>query len=394
MVPQALSLAFVTILGAVVGSFLNVCIYRLPWEKSIIWPGSHCPHCLQPVRAFDNIPILSWFILRGRCRGCGAGFSPRYALIEAATAALFGVMYWLELMNAGGTVGRYLIHLVLVAALIVATFIDIDLQIIPDSVTVPVMLFGLACAAPIPDSMLHSIVEVAPDPVRAPGMWLNVALVIGGWCVWVLGLLWFVRRRESRLGAAEAVLLAAAFVYLVGHSAVQIVALGGFAPAWPGWQAWFDSHPRWHGFATSLVGLLVGAGTIWFIRIVGTAVFRREAMGFGDVVLLAMVGAFLGWQPVVIVFFIAPFFGLVTGVAQWLAKGQNVIPYGPYLALGSVVALLGWRAIWPRVVLHFQLLAMIPVAVAGPIVALIVLVCLARIRRLESAAEQKRPAEV
>jgi leader peptidase (prepilin peptidase)/N-methyltransferase len=92
--------------------------------------------------------------------------------------------------------------------------------------------------------------------------------------------------------------------------------------------------------------MLVGAGTIWVTRVVGTAVFRKEAMGFGDVTLMAMVGAFLGWQPVVLVFFIAPFLGLAGGIAQLVLRGDNVLPFGPYLSLATAMVLLAWDAIW------------------------------------------------
>src|SRR5262245_60114604 len=107
----------VTLLGAIVGSFLNVCIYRLAWNKSIFWPGSHCPNCLRPVRFYDNIPIVSWFVLGGRCRDCGEKFSPRYMLVEALSAVLFGFVFWLQAPEGVAGYSRYGYHIVLLAAL-------------------------------------------------------------------------------------------------------------------------------------------------------------------------------------------------------------------------------------------------------------------------------------
>jgi leader peptidase (prepilin peptidase)/N-methyltransferase len=106
--------------------------------------------------------------------------------------------------------------------------------------------------------------------------------------------------------------------------------------------------------------LLTGAGLIWLVRVFGSAAMGREAMGFGDVTLMAMVGAFLGWQAALFVFFIAPFMGLVVGVMQWVLKGDNVLPYGPYLSLASAVTLLGWSQVWPMLNARLGILGLIP----------------------------------
>jgi leader peptidase (prepilin peptidase)/N-methyltransferase len=125
-------------LGLIVGSFLNVCIYRLPARKSIITPSSFCPHCQQPIRAYDNIPVLSFLILKGRCRHCGGTISWQYPMVEAVTGLLFmGLAYkW-------GFSGRALIYGLLVCALVVVTFIDLHHQLIPDKITLPGMALGL-----------------------------------------------------------------------------------------------------------------------------------------------------------------------------------------------------------------------------------------------------------
>jgi leader peptidase (prepilin peptidase)/N-methyltransferase len=122
----------VGILGAVIGSFLNVCIWRIPREESIIFPASHCPACSRPIRFFDNIPVFSWLLLRGRCRDCGESISFRYPLVEALTAILAVLLFW----KYGWSL-QMLCAFLFTAALIVITFIDIDYQIIPDVISLP-----------------------------------------------------------------------------------------------------------------------------------------------------------------------------------------------------------------------------------------------------------------
>lgn len=272
-------------LGTVVGSFLNVCIYRIPWQKSVIWPGSHCPKCLTPIAAQDNIPVVSWLALRGECRQCGLPISRRYPLIELLVGLLFAGVYVTDVVFARQIPWGALpveipvglaYHLCLVALLIAATFIDYDLYIIPDEVTLPGMFVGLAVGALVPG------VRLAPS------------------------------------AAAN----------------------------------------HWDGFMVGLTGLLVGGGMIWVVRLLGSLVFRREAMGFGDVTLLAMIGSFMGWQASVLIFFIAPFFGLghalyklVVFLGKKLAGrrtsgGDREIPYGPYLSMAALVLLLSWPWLW------------------------------------------------
>jgi leader peptidase (prepilin peptidase)/N-methyltransferase len=348
LVLQIVWLIFSIVLGAIVGSFLNVCIYRLPWEKSLLWPGSHCPQCSRPVRAYDNIPVLSWFILRGRCRHCGAPFSARYMLVELLTAALFGTLFWVTAPAGLAGFTRFACHAFLLAALIVATFIDLDLQIIPDSVTVPGMFVGLLGSTLVPTVPLEWVTDLTPGlSMDAASKTIYTALVLAGWGLWVTGSIWLGRRHDDRPGAAEWVLLSAGAAYLVAQLFGVLVAWGILGVDWPGWPIWFGQHPHWQGFWTSLIGLLTGAGLIWIVRVVGTAAMGREAMGFGDVTLMAMVGAFLGWQAAVCVFFIAPFMGLVVGLFQWVVKGDNVLPYGPYLSLAAAATLLGWPQFWP-----------------------------------------------
>ncbi len=261
-------------IGTVVGSFLNVCIYRIPWQKSVIWPSSRCQRCLAEIAPQDNIPIVSWIALRGECRSCGTPIAARYPFVEALVGVLFAAVYvstvvygseipWGPLPAAIPVSLAY--HLSFVALLVAATFIDYDLWIIPDSVTVPGMVIGIGVGTIWP--------TIRPAP---------------------------------------------------GHALTH-----------------------WDGFLVGLIGLLVGGGLTWTVRLIGSIVARREAMGFGDVTLMAMIGAYLGWQAAVLTFFIAPFFGLSHALSKQLLRirkhltGQKPssadreIPFGPYLSMGS-----------------------------------------------------------
>ncbi len=276
---------FVFAIGTVVGSFLNVCIYRIPWEKSVIWPSSRCPHCWNPIAAYDNIPIVSWLALRGECRQCGAPISRRYPLIELLVGLLFvGVFYVDVILGERGRYGydiglplaRLGYHAILVALLVAATFIDYDLYIIPDSITLTGMVLGLALGTAMPGLRL----EPAAATTTAHGLW------------------------------------------------------------------------------TGVLGLVIGGGITQTVRVVGTWVFRREAMGFGDVTLMGMIGAFLGWQAAILSFFAGAFFGLAHAlwklsiyVRKWI-RGQQLssadreLPLGPYLSMGAVAMLLSWPWTW------------------------------------------------
>src|SRR4051794_24623096 len=190
MAPMLLILGgLVFVIGTVVGSFLNVCIYRIPWEKSVIWPGSTCPRCWTAIAPHDNIPILSWLALRGECRVCGARIAPRYPLIELLTGLLFLSFYYVDVVHGtrehyGWEIGRPLVtfgyHAILAALLVAATFIDYDLFIIPDQITVTGMVLGLGLGALFP--WVRTQPTAALQPAAALTHW-------GGLGTGVLGLL-------------------------------------------------------------------------------------------------------------------------------------------------------------------------------------------------------------
>jgi len=261
---------FVFLLGLSVGSFLNVCIHRLPAGKSLVWPPSHCTTCLAPIAWYDNIPVASYFALRGRCRTCGSPFSARYMVVELATGLLF-LGYWLAYFPLGvragaGHVGVYVVHMVLIGALVASGVIDFERKEIYPSVT-------------------------------------NLALGVGlvGALVWP-----------------------------------QVQAIGAFSRRLPDWTG----YERADAVLLALVGAVVGAALIFVTRVLGTAVFRKEAMGTGDIYLTAAIGGVLGWEAAVLVFLIAPFFGVVYGIWHLMRKDDHEVPYGPFLGLAAGLVML------------------------------------------------------
>jgi leader peptidase (prepilin peptidase)/N-methyltransferase len=204
---------------------------------------------------------------------------------------------------------RYSVHMLLVIALVVATFIDIDLRIIPDAVTLPAMAAGIAA------NCLLGQVYIVPVWYQTPDM------------------------------------VSAAHTYAI--LVREVVPAGGFRDmllgcmSSPGVPAWIQSHPHWHGLVLSLAGIVVGGGSIWAVRIVGQWALKREAMGFGDVVLMAMIGSFIGWQGTLIVFVLALLSAVVVALPQWYFRRDHELPYGPYLALGSLLLLISARQVWP-----------------------------------------------
>ena len=262
---------FIFLFGLIVGSFLNVCIYRMGREMSINKPErSFCPACKKSILWFDNIPILSFISLGGRCRFCKAKISFRYPLVELLTGLLFILLF-----KYFGVTLKFFIYSLFTSALIVAAFIDIDFQIIPDEISIGGAIFGFLISMAFP--VLHNT--------------------------------------NSHLFAA----------------------------------------------GKSLLGLLVGGGVIYILGIIGDIIFKKESMGGGDVKLLAMIGAFLGWQKALLTFFIAPFLGSIISILINSGKLNlkepdgtvnmslkkisktlftGVIPYGPFLCMGALVSLL------------------------------------------------------
>lgn len=243
MMADAQMLTLITVLGLAIGSFLNVVIHRLPRGMSLVTPPSTCPRCLKRLRAIDNIPVLSWLLLRGRCHNCGLSISVQYPLVEAATGALF------LLVALFTPLGPALIARLLLVAILVALFgIDLHHQILPNVITLPGIVIGFLFS-------------------------------------------------------------------LVGP---------------PGWMA-------------SLIGIALGAGILYGIAAAYYAVRREEGLGMGDVKMLAMIGAFLGWKAVLVTLMLATFSGAFVGIGIIAVSRGDMklaLPFGTFLSLGAVAAML------------------------------------------------------
>lgn len=251
--PDYLILGFVFFFGSAIGSFLNVCIYRLPLDLSIAWPASYCPQCRTPIKSVDNFPILGYLRLGGKCRSCKIPISKRYPIVEAITglAAIGSVLWQGYTVEAG-------VYFVLFAILLPATLIDFEYQIIPNELT---------------------------------------------------------------------------------YTGAGIGLVFSFFRSDFGWQE-------------SLTGIAVGAGSLLALRTLGTLMFKKEAMGLGDVKLMAVIGAFAGWKATILSVFLGSIVGTFYSIpiliqeARRHQKGTHVIPFGPFLALGGLLAAIFGETIW------------------------------------------------
>jgi leader peptidase (prepilin peptidase) / N-methyltransferase len=233
--------------GSVVGSFLNVCIFRIPSDKSIVFPPSHCPSCGNRIAAYDNIPIVSYLILRGQCRCCKEKISLQYPVVELINGILT-----LLLFAKFGLTADFFVGFLFCSALVVITFIDLEHRIIPDRISLPGIIIGF-----IASFFVHDIYD------------LNQTL---------------------------------------------------------GWK-------------NSLIGILAGGGSLFIVAYAYELVTKKEGMGMGDVKLLAMMGAFLGWRSIPFIIFFSSLVGSIIGVSMMLLQkkdSQYAIPFGPFLALGAI----------------------------------------------------------
>ncbi len=258
-----LYLIFLFILGTVVGSFLNVCIHRLPRGESIFFPASHCPACGKALQALDLVPVLGYFFLRGKCRYCGAPISFRYPLVEFLTGALFAGLA-IGLPAASFPVD-FIFYLVISCLLLVIFFTDLEHQVVPDSMSIP-------------------------------GIFLGVS-----------------------------------FNYVKG--------------------IFFFKGPGLNPFFSSLAGMLLGYALFYLIAKLGRLVFKKEAMGEGDVYLAALLGASLGWEGLLLAVFTAYLLAgavLLAPLILGRVKFGQEVPFGPALVVGAFVALffkhqvIGW----------------------------------------------------
>ena len=267
--PWPIVSAFAGAVGAVIGSFLNVVIHRVPLEQSIVFPNSTCPKCKTAIKPYDNVPIVSYLILRGRCRNCGVHISARYPAVEALTAILFAAVAWHDgLSFALG------FDLIFAASMIALIFIDSEHMILPNVITYPGVLFALITRMALP--------------------------------------------------------------YLAGPA--HFDDLPQLLTAMPSLPVWLVS------LIGAALGALAGGGTLWFMGFTWEKLRGVEAMGFGDVKMMFMVGAFLGWRLTILTILLAALTGSIAGILVMFRRGsrnmQMMLPFGIFLGIGSIVSLL------------------------------------------------------
>ena len=268
--PLPLACAFAAVLGAIIGSFLNVVIHRVPREESIVFPNSRCPSCAAAIHPLDNIPVLSYLILRGRCRACRTPISARYPAVEALTGALYVLVFLRD-----GLTFALPFDLAFVTALLALVFIDSEHMILPDAITYPGMVFAVVARLALP--------------------------------------------------------------YLMGRPYFDDLEqlMTGMLAGWPMWAA---------SLMGALLGALAGGGSLWLMGWTWERLRGIEAMGLGDVKMMFMVGAYLGWRLTVLTIFLAVLTGSLTGLFLMLSRRernmQMLLPFGIFLGLGSIIALL------------------------------------------------------
>jgi leader peptidase (prepilin peptidase) / N-methyltransferase len=385
--------------GACLGALVNLGIYRLAYERRRISPWCFTWGEIPRRGWLDCVPIFGWWRLRREEKIHGRGFWVRPMLIELCFALAVAGLYALEidkyaLNMTGFWPGRrpmesrfveplhvqFAIHVALLVLMAVATFIDIDEQTIPDAVTVPgtivALLLAAFCTSPALPSLQPDVHLPRPENLVSPlrfdypftpsneaGAFLQsgASLAIGLAIYWLWCFALLPRRWRLGVGIGKAwrvmwrrIAARPEWLWVLPLAIAGTLLIG---------SAWLKGGQPWLGLLTALVGMAAGGGMIWLIRIIGSAMLKQEAMGFGDVTLMAMIGAFFGWQAVIIVFFIAPFVGVIFGGVQWLLFRQNVLPYGPFLCLAALVTLLFWAPVWDMASGMFYIPWLVPGAI-------------------------------
>ena len=358
------------VFGCIVGSFLNVCIYRMPRGESLVSPPSHCPHCQYSIPWYLNIPLFTWIFLRGKCAHCGAPISARYFLVELVTGLAF-LGSWLAVGHQ--SVWLALVYCLLLAGFIVATFIDLEHFIIPDEITLGGMVAGFLCSLAVPS--LHS----GPDPLLT-----RLAQLLSSSQQEALKLHGPANPARALLQSALGITIGSGTVYLIvrvgkllfGRQRVELdpgtkVVFTETGLILPDREIPFEELfyrktdvVALHAKAVELIDrcypaanvrlspqkLLIGEDVLnpedipHMEVLTDEMILPREAMGFGDVKFMGAIGAFLGWQATIFSLMVSSVIGAVAGVL-FIALGKQEwssrIPYGPYIALAAIIWMFG-----------------------------------------------------
>ncbi|MBA4148063.1 MAG: prepilin peptidase [Verrucomicrobia bacterium] len=336
-------------LGLLVGSFLNVCIYRMPRDESIVSPPSHCPHCGYSIPWYLNVPLITWLYLRGKCANCRAPISFRYFLVELLTGLLF-LAAWLSFGAQSPALA--LVYCLILAGFVVATFIDFEHFIIPDEITLGGMAAGFVASFLVPG--LHGVQNV-PDALKQSFL----GMAVGG------GVIYAILRLGKLLFGKQKLALEPGTRILFTETVIKLPA--GEMP----YEEFFYRKSDTIFFEASHVEMIDRCYRNVSVRLspellrIGEDEFNpeqtpymevitdqitvpREAMGFGDVKFMAAIGAFLGWQATLFSLMVSSIIGAVVGVS-FIAMGKREwssrIPYGPYIALAAVIWMF-WGYRW------------------------------------------------
>lgn len=297
---------FVALFGACIGSFLSVCIYRIPRDESIVKPRSHCPNCGKLIPWYCNIPVFSWLALGGKCKYCKVPISPRYLILELLTALLF-TLVWMQGVS-GMTEGAF--HPLSLSPMMVPSRVDLAID----------------------DFFTHLGLFAFPIPFQVYVYWLVLwGLILGTF----VDLEHYILPDRVTIGGVVAGLV-----------------LSPLLPEMHGTTSWLTALIR------SAIGFGVGFGGLWLVAILGELAFKKEAMGFGDVKFMGAIGAFFGWKAVIFVLLASSLFGSVIGIAL-IAAGkrqlQGRIPFGPFIAAGVLV----WM-FWGQTVIDAYMKLLLP----------------------------------
>ena len=363
--------ALIFVWGLFVGGQVNRGIYRLAWTPRAIGPWSAPPSGLAPRTWVDRIPVVGWWRMRRESSTWGRGFWIRPALLEASLGVGLAALWLYEI--GGGLlpsaarnivahepdliVAQFFGHAILLCLMTVATFIDFDEQTIPDTITIPGTLLGLMLAASLTSwglpvvQRIDSVGTLSVSPLRMSSPlpwnedwdggrgWIIGVACFAAWCFALIP-----KRATLRRGARRGWgifwksmwrsgwCVPMGLLAVVGTLVISVV--------------WWAGGEGWRSLLSSLVGMAAGGAVVWTIRIVFSTVLGQEAMGFGDVTLMAMIGSFLGWQSTLVTFFLAPFAAIFIAVGQWLFTGRRDLAFGPYLCFAAGFLVVRWDSIW------------------------------------------------
>lgn len=403
--PTALAL----LAGLTIASGVNAAIYAWGPKTRDYSPWSRRHPVDARTHVFDRAPIVGWLRLRRHAELWGRAFWLRPLAVELLCGLAYAFLYWWEVERCGYPLATCLAHQTLATFTIAASFIDIDHWVIPDEVTVPGTLLGLALAFAMPSALLPAaldgMVPLSPEATRfvsvaSPHPWPaalagapNVgSLAIGwacycGWCLALLPWLWLPRR-----GWIKATRM---FLAHIARSpitpSVARLAVGGMAPIA---CAWWLGGERWQAVLSSLAGIAASGAVVWYVRIVGGWAMQKEAMGFGDVTLAAMLGAYLGWQAGVLVFFLAPLAAIGVSLIRVALWRERSLPFGPYLCVAAFAVGAGWPWVWDALASSLEMSWLLPAALGACLLALAPMMYLARLLTDALAGpEESPPAE-